>query len=342
MMAGIDEKEVSVDAENALVSAYRALPRTLREPIWNLRRYFRSVDRSTARSSLADFYVSIGRKRATVKLPNGTSMCLDLRDTGVGRPLFCQLPYEPAETLFVSRYLREGMAFGDIGANIGYYTILASTRVGARGKVFAFEPDPWNFRLLSENVCRNGMVDRVAAHQCALGDTEGKLPLWRSAENYGDHRIGPNSVGRSGVEVQIRVYDNLSASDGIPQLDMLKIDVQGYEAHVFQGMGKTLRNAPPNVILMEFWPDGILAAGSDPSEYLASFNSFGFNYGILERDGTVVTVALKEILNMVPPPIPLQPDSAYVNVVLYQDKAKAFLYPGLPGSEGLSSTATAS
>ena len=94
--------------------------------------------------------------------------------------------WEPYETSLVMDLLHPGAVFVDVGANIGYFTVLAATTAG---KVFAFEPDPENFRLLEANLALNALQRKVTAVPAALAEEDGEGQLYLSEDNLGDHQI---------------------------------------------------------------------------------------------------------------------------------------------------------
>lgn len=119
---------------------------------------------------------------------NGRRMFVDLWDSAVSTHLFVSKTWEPEETRLVSSLLREGDVFVDVGANVGYFTLVASDAVGKSGKVFAFEPEPKNFSLLRKNV----QVNKCANARCeqkAVNGADRPVELFLSSFNYGDHRI---------------------------------------------------------------------------------------------------------------------------------------------------------
>src|SRR5207253_6545315 len=111
--------------------------------------------------------------------------------------------WEPLETYLVERRVREGDVVLDIGANIGYYTLVFAELVGDSGRVFAFEPEPANFALLSENTGLNGRAN-VTLVNAAVADAGGRLPLYLAGENKGDHRLF-DSPGESRDSVAVEV-----------------------------------------------------------------------------------------------------------------------------------------
>lgn len=88
-------------------------------------------------------------------------MYLDLRDKGFARPLYEHGVHEPRETDFLAKALQPGMTFIDIGAHVGYYTLLGAAAVGKEGKVIAFEPEPYNLEILTKNVALNELTNVV-------------------------------------------------------------------------------------------------------------------------------------------------------------------------------------
>jgi FkbM family methyltransferase len=243
-------------------------------------------------------------------------MHVDLRDEIIGRSLFSGLPYEPAETAFISDILRPGMTFVDIGANIGYYSLLAARLLGSTGRIIAFEPDPYNYHLLDANIKLNRRQAQVAMRNIALGSAPGQLTLWKSNSNYGDHRLGEWAEGRSGITVAVDTFDAQFRSIGGGTIDLLKIDVQGFEAKVFSGMQGVFAASPPRVILMEYWPDGIRAAGDNPEQLLCRLLDYGYRVALVESSGSPRSVTLPEVLASIPTPNPASPDAAYVNIAL--------------------------
>lgn len=153
--------------------------------------------------------------------------------------------WEPNETYWVMRSLRPGQTFVDIGANVGYYTVIASRLVGASGRVFAFEPDPVSFALLERNVALNGL-DNVVLEQKAVSNEPGTLRLFISPANKGDHRIyQPKGEEREFVEIEAVVLDEYFAGDR-RGVDFVKIDTQGAEVVILEGMlGRPDLGGPP-------------------------------------------------------------------------------------------------
>lgn len=164
----------------------------------------------------------------------------------------------------LDRLARPGMTVLDIGANLGLYTVYLARLVGATGRVIAFEPDPHLHASLSRSLTAN-KCSHAQALNLALGRKAGRLMLERTALNLGDNHLATEPrAGFDHIEVQVASLDAL-----MPDLcvDLLKLDVQGWELEVLQGASKTLERNRCS-ILLEFWPTGLKRAGSSSLDLL--------------------------------------------------------------------------
>jgi FkbM family methyltransferase len=222
----------------------------------------------------------------------GHLMWLDDRDT---LQLAVNEIYEPLETDLLKKNLKVGQTFVDVGANIGYYTLLAARLLGPKGKVYAFEPDPDNFRLLQKNVAANGYSNVTLVNK-ALSNKEGTVKLYRSQSNRGDHRIYDSHDGRPSVEIKTMTLDRFFLNrDKV--IHFIKMDVQGAEAAALSSMkGLVLKNKGLKLVT-EFSPGALKAFGSDARKYLAELQKLGFRLSeISEKDKTVKPVAPAQLL----------------------------------------------
>ena len=100
-----------------------------------------------------------------------------------------------------------------------------------------------------------------------------------------------------------------------PPVDFLKIDVQGYEHHALRGMAKLLDRNRQLAVLTEFWPHGIREAGGDPDEYLRRFADHDFRAFVFDSEVDEHEVAIENLMNLVPPFDPAEPDGSFLNVL---------------------------
>ncbi len=202
--------------------------------------------------------------------------------------------YEPLLTKLLLENVRAGDTVIDIGANIGYYTVLAAKKVGPRGRVIAFEPEPQAFSFLKRNAEVNRFTN-IVAEQKAVSNASGIVKLYIARENLGDHRIFPSEPGRQAIEVQAVALDDY-LPDGDP-VHFIKIDTQGAEGLIFEGMQRTLRRHKNVRVALEFWPYGLEMAGSSGARLLNQIHALGFSMqDVNEGEGKVRAVTAGELL----------------------------------------------
>lgn len=155
--------------------------------------------------------------------------------------------YETKYDNSFSGALQQGDCVWDVGANVGYYTRLFSERVGERGKVFAFEPSPVNFERLS-TACAT--LDNVTLFQSGLGKENSKLRFQQGTDDLGaTSRIV--DAESEGLAVDIRSGASLISSEDALLPNAIKIDVEGFEYEVLEGLGEHLKNPGLRVIGVE-------------------------------------------------------------------------------------------
>jgi len=175
---------------------------------------------------------------------------------GIGRKLLYDRTYEPITSLLFREAVTPGAKVVDVGANIGYYSLLAHS-LGA--KVVAFEPHPANYALLCENVELNGAEGRVRTHAVAVGNKVGEATLMLGRES-GEHslvRCRRDAVG----ELQVTLVSLDSFVRGPVQV--LKTDTEGNDMGVLRGAVGLIETSSRMTAFVEFWPKGLMAAGCD-------------------------------------------------------------------------------
>jgi len=199
-------------------------------------------------------------------------MALDLEDRwGVSKHLLKHGDYDPELTKVAKKLCPPGAIALDVGANIGYWTTFLAKVCQCRS-IKSFEPHPANLKLLKMNVALNGIENQVEIIAKGLSSQAGAEKLYQSDDNSGDHQLY-SSPGREYIEVETENFDLSYPNTAI---DFIKIDTQGYEGHVLKGLEQTLKNNQGVKIIMEFWPHGLKAAGSDPRLVVDQLRSLGF------------------------------------------------------------------
>lgn len=186
----------------------------------------------------------------------------DVSDFTVKGRYFSHVDYEPGATRVLLSVLQPGHVFIDVGANSGYYTVLAAMCVGDTGRVFAFEPNPPVHDRLARHLTVNGLQERVTVADVALGDRdEDGVELFVSqwADNSGISSLvpDPSALARGGlrrdasVPVSVRRFDTWIDSAQPSRIDAIKIDVEGAELDVLEGMADALARFTPRHIICE-------------------------------------------------------------------------------------------
>jgi FkbM family methyltransferase len=191
--------------------------------------------------------------------------------------------YEKGTTRLFKELLKPGMVVIDVGAHVGFFTLLAARQVGPMGKVYAFEPEPSNHALLLRNIELNGYANILAVREAVFSNS-GPANLFLSALDSGSHSI--HAAGARGVTGTARVeaitLDAFLDGEGWPQVDLVKIDVEGAEVAVLEGMSRLLDRQHDLKLIVEFCPFLLRLVGLLPSALLDKLASLGFAVHIID------------------------------------------------------------
>lgn len=224
-----------------------------------------------------DKFIRLHLKSTFAKV-NQHKMFLDSKDS-LNLSLFGT--YEPLETKIVKKEIEQGNIVLDIGANIGYYTLIFAKLVGENGKVYAFEPDPTNYSLLKKNIKINGYKN-VVLLQKAVSNKTGKINLYLSDDNNGDHRIYNSHDKRHSLKIEVvRLDDYFKDYQG--KIDFIKMDIQGAECIAVHGMPLLLKKNKNIKLITEFWPFAIKKCGNDHKKYLGLLQKYGFKLYLIDE-----------------------------------------------------------
>ena len=191
--------------------------------------------------------------------------------------------WEPYETELVMALLGPGDIFVDVGANIGYFSVIAAALVGGQGAVHAFEPHPENYRLLCENLAANGLAGRAQTYCAGLSDSAGQARLFLSGDNSGDHQIYASSEKRDSQAITLLRGTEVEALAG-SGIDLLKVDTQGSETRVLRGLlPLLLEQQRPCRVLVELTPHSLREAGSSGRELIELLAQLGQPMWMIEH-----------------------------------------------------------
>ncbi|MEE8199974.1 MAG: FkbM family methyltransferase, partial [Candidatus Acidoferrales bacterium] len=208
--------------------------------------------------------------------------------------------YEEETTELLERWLQPGMTVVDVGAHVGYYTLLAARRVGPTGKVYAFEPEPRNYEALRKNIELNGYGEHVVAVPKAVSSKTGKSWLFLGGDGPGTHTLvrGEERREETRIPVEVTTLDDFFRERNWPRVDWIKMDIEGGEPAALEGMRETLRRSPDLKLVVEFSPGDLRAAGVPPGQFLHRLRGWGFTLDVIRREGlvSVERLNLEELL----------------------------------------------
>lgn len=205
----------------------------------------------------------------------GANLELDLTNH-VDRTIFMGC-YEPLNTSLFKQILCPGGTVVDVGANIGYFSLLAAKLVGNAGKVIAVEAHPRNFEVLSAAVQRNGL-QQVIPVNIGLSDENGSAQIIMADQNEFANRTASMvpQAGLSGPTVPVRRLDDCISGWNIDVVDLLKIDVDGFETKIVRGAAESLSSGRVRNVIIELDDHWLSASGSSAEELTALFHAAGF------------------------------------------------------------------
>jgi FkbM family methyltransferase len=212
-------------------------------------------------------------------LDHPVSLQVHDREDRVSAELINSGVWEEFETRLCISRLKPGSVFVDVGANIGYYTVIADQIVGDTGAIYAFEPERENFSLLHKNTLQS-RCPTITLIQAGLSNRNDTAQLFLSADNLGDHRLYDRG------ERQSQQVDLVAGDDflGGQHVDFLKIDTQGAEYQVIDGLNQTIQNNIGHLdMVLEFWPWGLMEAGRSARELIDLISPFNFHIYIIDH-----------------------------------------------------------
>lgn len=206
--------------------------------------------------------------------------------------------YEKHLTLFLAKVLQQGDGFIDIGANVGYFSLVASVLTGNDGLVVSFEPEKHNFKRLQANIAINEF-DNIVAYNMAVGDEDKTVSLFFNSDNDGGHALwnpGAHSFNAKSrlatirQDIKLTKLDSIINNIAIPPIKVIKIDTEGYEHHVLVGATEAIRRHNVPFIAAEMNRLGLIESGSSENLLRAYMQRLGYNtycYGFDENKNSV-------------------------------------------------------
>ena len=191
--------------------------------------------------------------------------------------------YEKDTVKIFKQVVTTGQVVVDVGAHVGFYSLLAAQLVGREGKVFAFEPQPDVFAILCRNIQENGYESIVTPIMKAVGKQKIKTTLFVSDTDSGAASI--YRVEGRPVEAEMISLDEFFAQIGWPRVDVVKIDAGGDEVDILMGMAGVIRRNPRIKLFIEFDIDNQIRVNSGPEKFSQALLELGFRRFYAIRHG---------------------------------------------------------
>ena len=212
-----------------------------------------------------------------------------------------------AERELFRKILFQGAVVADVGANIGIYSKFLSHCVGPTGLVHSFEPSRDNFERLS---AATRDLSNVRLTQAAIGERSGECTLYVSDTLNVDHRAyKADGDSRRAVPTQMIALDDYFKAG--QRVDLIKMDIQGYELHALRGARRVLKENPDIHLLLEFWPAGLAQAGVKWEELIELLQRLNMSLNLV-RAGGLVPFDVRDLRNEI---------SWYVNIFAHRTQS---------------------
>ena len=246
--------------------------------------------------------IYLGDRKALTRTVWGHKMFVDTRDLSLTPHILLDGYWEMWITQFFLSRIKPGMTVVDIGANIGYYTLLAAQQVGTSGKVYAFEANPQVFNTLVQNVEINGFGDRTILENRAVYSHSNLLKFNRFKTYHGSSttRTIPEEFAEEyrneieEIEVSAISLDNYFEQH--PKIDLIKMDAEGSEFFIFQGMKTLLKQNPQLQVIFEFYPGFFWERKLDARAFLEELQSYDFELREIKEGSALAKVPIDELL----------------------------------------------
>jgi len=255
--------------------------------IWRLLEHPRTFNEAEIRALCRTAY--LGDTTMLCRVLGRYKMFVDTQDIGISSHLMLDGFWEMWVTEAMMRTVRRGSTVIDVGANLGYFTLLLADLTGSEGKALSFEPNRALAERARNSVEVNGFTPFATVHECALGGAEGFVTMDVQARQPGGGRVHDHTGSDLTGVVPVRRLDSFpEALDA----EFIKIDVEGYEQQVWRGMTGILARGQPLTIFMEF----TVGRYPDPRGFLDEIVGEGFTLEIVDYFGGIRATTIEEIM----------------------------------------------
>ncbi len=264
-----------------------------RLPRWLTRPFLRAPYLSVALQPTGrreEGYCYLGDNRALARTHRGHGIYLDTRDHSLAPHIARSGVWEWDVERVASRLARPGQSVVEVGANVGYHTLVMAQAIGPLGRLRAFEAHPRLAALLRGTLELNGFQDRVAVHACAAMDMAGEIEFALDPDYLGSgHWALPGGLARYSQQFTVPATTLDAACGEDPPLDLLRMDAEGSEPQVLRGASALLARSPAVRILCE-WSPPMMRPRADLGALVAWLAEDGFLFWRIEPGARLAPV----------------------------------------------------
>lgn len=229
---------------------------------------------------------ALGKRETTLQITDGLKMRVRTIDH-LGHRLASERWFEPNVREVFLKYVQPGMNIIDIGANIGYYTILAAKRIGNNGRVLAIEPQPSVYQNLRRNVSLNDLNSNVTTFQIAASNKEGEVVFHVpevGLEALASQQLNGRFESKATITLPCRRVDDVVFENQIGHVDLVKIDAEGAELSIFEGMSSVLSGEKKPVLIFEANEKNTEPFGYSVFDLLKRVHEYGYRLKQLDEE----------------------------------------------------------
>lgn len=252
------------------------------------------IDRSLELSNATGTYV-INKNEIIVKIFTGAKLLLDRKDRGIVPNLALDKIWEAPISNAWLRVAKNNDVILDIGANFGYFSVLAAQQTQRTARIVAFEANTELKYFIDQTLEMNSMQECIAVEYCAVSNTSGRAKLnivkdyvasssLHNIKGLNDHSFKKDYKLEHSIETTTITIDDYCQKHGISQLNLVKMDIEGHEDRAYDGMRKIVKNSPNLTLFLEFTKN----AYDDPKGFFETLaKDFEYIY-VIDGDGRLI------------------------------------------------------
>jgi len=241
------------------------------------------------------------KKREVTRKVNGYPMILNFEEEGLSKDLIIHREREIPETETIRTIIKPGMCILEIGANVGYYTVLMANLVGKTGKIISYEPYPKSVDILTRNVKLNNLTDIVEINNCAVSGQNSVQKLYLGTASNVHSLINYKTDNNNADYIEVETKDIREILMGITRkIDLLRMDIEGHEREIFKRFSSDINSFLPARIFFEIHPLGDIDPDPTFTGPLTNMLELGYHPELVISSAHTVAKKMFDELNYQP------------------------------------------